>query len=475
MRVICTYLRGMPIHSLILPLSTAVLAALVLSSCSTAGSTDPEANAPASSSATATDTATDGAASTTESASDRQEVDGLAPRAVLTYDGGLMTVDTETGEVLANTESDGFLRLNNAGDGRHVLVSAGEEFRVFDSGLIVEGHGDHDHYYEQAPALTGSTVDAAEAGHVVAHEGKTALFADGSGAITIMDTDAFEDGEINADEIEEFATDTPHHGVAVPLSSGDLLMTQGTADSRSTVQVVSPDGDVLAETADCPGVHGEAAAMPTDADDVVSLGCENGPVVYRDGEFHKVPVEEAYQRSGNQFGSHGSPVILADYKTDPDAEQERPTRIGLIDTLTASMTTVDLGSAYWFRSLARGADGEALALTYDGELNILDAQTGEVIHEVRVVAPWEEPEEWQSPAPTVRVGTDGFAYVTEPASNKLHVIDVEAGIVLDSFDLPETPNELAVVTGESEASDHEHAHEHGQEHAEGEDHAEDEG
>ena len=81
---------------------------------------------------------------------------------------------------------------------------------------------------------------------------------------------------------------------------------------------------MAAETTGCPGVHGEAAAQPTAQGDVVSLGCENGPVVYRDGAFHKVTVAEGYQRSGNQFGSHDSPIVLADYKTDADAEQERP-------------------------------------------------------------------------------------------------------------------------------------------------------
>ncbi|MBD7996143.1 hypothetical protein H9639_12620 [Arthrobacter sp. Sa2CUA1] len=375
----------------------------------------------------------------------------MAARAVLTYDGGLMTVDTGTGEV-TSTEADGFLRLNNAGDGRHLLVSAGQEFRLFDSGLIVEGHGDHHHYYEQAPALTGPAVEAAEAGHVVAHEGRTALFADGTGTITVLDSAAFSDGEITADEVEEHAADAAHHGVAVPLSSGDLLLTQGTADSRNTVQVQSPGGEVLAETTDCPGVHGVAAAMPTPVGDVITLGCENGPVIYRDGTFHKVPVAEAYQRSGNQAGSQASPIVLTDYKSDPDAEQERPTRIGLIDTRTSSMTTVDLSSAYWFRSLARGAAGEAIVLTGDGELNILNEETGEIIHEVKIVAPWEEPQEWQSPAPAVKVGSDGLAYVTEPAARKLHVVDVAAGTILSSFDLPETPVELTVVTGEAETS-----------------------
>ncbi len=393
----------------------------------------------------------------------------MAPRAVLTYDGGLMTVDTETGEVVASIESEGFLRLNNAGDGRHVLISDGDGFRVFDSGLIAEGHGDHDHYYEKAPALTGSSIAAPEAAHVVAHGGKTALFADGTGAVSVMDSAAFSDGEVTPKEVEEHSTKAAHHGVAVPLSSGDLLLTQGTAEARNTVQVVSPEGDVLAETTDCPGVHGEATALPTSKGDVVSLGCENGPVIYRDGAFHKVPVEEQYQRSGNQFGNHGSPIVLADYKIDPDAEQERPTRIGLIDTRAATMSTVELGSPYWFRSLARGADGEALVLTYDGELNILDEETGDVVHEVKVVGAWEEPAEWQSPGPAVKVGADGLAYVTEPAAKKLHVIDVAAGAVLNSFDLPETPVDLAVVTGDPEAPEGNHGH--GEDHADGENHA----
>ena len=448
----------MPISPRIVFLSTAVAAAIALSSCATPGSSAPDAGSPAN---PASSPAGEPGGNT-----DRQEVDALDPRAVLTFDGGLMTVDTETGEVVAQTESEGFLRLNNAGDGRHLLISDGDEFRIFDSGLIAEGHGDHDHYYKTAAAMTGASIEAPEAAHVVAHEGRTALFADGTGGITVMDSTAFSDGKVTPDESEEHSAGAAHHGVAVPLSSGDLLLTQGTAEASNTVQVVSPEGDVVAETTDCPGVHGEATAQPTDQGDVVSLGCENGPVIYRDGAFHKVPVEEQYQRSGNQFGNHGSPIVLADYKTDPEAEQERPTRIGLIDTRAASMTTVDLGSPYWFRSLARGADGEALVLTYDGELNVLDEETGAIIHQVKVTAPWEEPEEWQSAAPAVKVGTDGFAYVTEPATKKLHVIDVAAGTLVDSFDLPETPVELAVLTGEEEAPEHDHADGEGHERVE---------
>lgn len=443
-----------------LALSAAVAAAFLLSACAGGGSADPANTAPSAADEPSASSSAAGSDDHPDAAEGQTEVAALAPRAVLTYDGGVMTVDTESGEVVATTEMEGFLRVNNAGDGRHVMVSTTDGFSLFDSGLIVQGHGEHNHYFESAPTLTETTVAAPEPGHVVVHDGKTALFSDGTGAITVMDSEAITDGEISDDEIEEYSTDSAHHGVAVPLMSGDLLMTQGTADGTNTIQVQSPEGDVLAETTDCPGVHGEASAAPTAEGDVIALGCENGPAVFRDGEFHKVAVEEDYQRSGNLFGHHASSIILGDYKTDPDAEKERPTRIGLFDTLSDSVTTVDLGSSYWFRSLARGAEGEALVLTYDGQLNILNPETGEMIHEIDVVEPWEEPEEWQSPGPIVKVGADGFAYVTDAASQQLHVIDIEAGTVLDSFDLPETPTELAVVTGDPESSSHDdHEHE----------------
>ncbi|BAG28429.1 hypothetical protein KRH_00820 [Kocuria rhizophila DC2201] len=46
-----------------------------------------------------------------------KEVSHLDPRAVVSYDGGLLSVDTESGEVVEDVKQDGFLRLNNAGMG----------------------------------------------------------------------------------------------------------------------------------------------------------------------------------------------------------------------------------------------------------------------------------------------------------------------------------------------------------------------
>ncbi|WP_223841711.1 hypothetical protein [Kocuria sp. cx-455] len=419
------------------PMTMAAMAVAILALTACGAGGNGEAGA-APSSPSPSETASEAAA---------KEVSSLTPRAVVSYDGGLLTVDTESGEVIDDTKHEGFLRLNNAGDGRHVMVSDSDVFRVHDAGLDAQKHGDHYHYRESAPELTDVTFDAPHAGHVVVHNGRTTLFGDGDGSIKTFDSEALKDG---TPEMTETATENPHHGVALELADGTLFTTQGTEDERNTVQALNEDGSVKAETTDCPGVHGEAAAEPGKTTDTVIVGCENGPVIYRNGEFHKVSVADDYSRSGNLAGSEESPIVLGDYKVDEDAEQERPTRVALFDTRDDSHQLVDLGSSYWFRSLARGPEGEALVLTYDGKLNVIDEKTGTVAQKIDVIEPWEEKEDWQEAGPAVRVAGSN-AYVTDVEDKKLHVVDLSEGKVAKSIDLPETPVEMAVVTGKPEA------------------------
>ncbi|MDN6534816.1 MAG: hypothetical protein L0K63_11220, partial [Yaniella sp.] len=110
-----------------------------------------------------------------------QEASSPQPRLGITYDGGVAIVDGSTLETLSDFEAEGFLRINPAGDGRHMFLPEGESFRLLDAGTWAEPHGDHNHYYTADPLLTGITIDGPEPGHVVAHEGNGALFFDGSG------------------------------------------------------------------------------------------------------------------------------------------------------------------------------------------------------------------------------------------------------------------------------------------------------
>ncbi|ABG94354.1 conserved hypothetical protein [Rhodococcus jostii RHA1] len=362
--------------------------------------------------------------STDSGTAEATTTDSATPRLALSYDGGVLVLDAQSLDVVGSAEVDGFTRLNPAGDDRHVLVSTGNSFTALDT---------------TEPALTDVTFEAKTPGHVVRHDGKTVLFDDGTGLVRVFDPAGLSEG---TPDTTEFTTPEAHHGVAVELSDGSLLTTVGNEDERTGIVVLDRDRREIVRNEDCPGVHGEAVA----ADETVVVGCQNGLLIYRDGVITKVTSPDPYGRIGNQAGDEDSPMILGDYKTDPDAELERPERVSLTDTVTGQLTLVDLGTSYTFRSLGRAPHGEALVLGTDGAVHVIDPNTKAVSRTVDVLDPWTEPDKWQSPRPALYV-QDHTAYATDPAHRRIHAIDLDTWTVSGQADLPETPNEITGVTG----------------------------
>ncbi|MDJ0413674.1 zinc metallochaperone AztD [Rhodococcus opacus] len=362
--------------------------------------------------------------STDSGAAEATTTDSAAPRLALSYDGGVLVLDAQSLDVVGSAEVDGFTRLNPAGDDRHVLVSTGNSFTALDTA---------------EPALTDVAFEAKTPGHVVRHDGKTMLFDDGTGLVRVFDPAGLSEG---TPDTTEYTTPEAHHGVAVELSDGSLLTTVGNEDERTGIVVLDRDRKEIARNEDCPGVHGEAVA----ADETVVVGCQNGLLIYRDGVITKVTSPDPYGRIGNQAGDEDSPILLGDYKTDPDAELERPERVSLTDTVTGQLTLVDLGTSYTFRSLGRAPHGEALVLGTDGAVHVIDPNSKAVSRTVDVLDPWTEPDKWQSPRPALYV-QDHTAYVTDPADKKIHTIDLDTWTVSGQADLPEIPNEITGVTG----------------------------
>ncbi|QKW53401.1 zinc metallochaperone AztD [Streptomyces buecherae] len=340
---------------------------------------------------------------------------------VASYDGGLYVIDGETLKLAKTIELPGFNRVNPAGDEDHVVISTDTGFRVFDAAR---------------QEFTDAEFKGAKPGHVVRHGGKTALFTDGTGEVNVLDPAELAGGK--RPKTRSHTSAEPHHGVAIELADGELVTTLGTEEKRTGALVLDKDNKEIARSEDCPGVHGEAAAK----DEVVGLGCEDGVLLYKDGEFTKVDAPGDYARTGNQAGSDASPILLGDYKTDPEAELERPTRISLIDTRTAKMKLVDLGTSYSFRSLARGPHGEALVLGTNGVLHVIDPETGKVEKRIDAVGDWTEPLDWQQPRPTLFV-RDHTAYVSDPGKRQLHSFDLDSAEKLKSVTLPKGTNELS--------------------------------
>lgn len=373
------------------------------------------------------------------------EAGSATPRLVLTYDGGLLVADARDGAVLSEHRLEGFNRVNPAGDGRRVLVSTAGGFRVLDAGAWSEKHGGHSHHYTTEPSLTGLVFPAGKPGHAVVHARHTALFDDATGKINIFESTRLANHELP--RTDDVALPEAHHGVAVRREDGTLLVTDGNAEAVDAVKLLSaPDAGhrraTVAESTQCPGVHGEAVAK----DEAMVVGCEDGILVIKDEKITKLAAPDAYGRIGNQAGSEASTVVLGDYKTDKEAELERPRTFSLTDTATNSLKLIDIDYSYSFRSLARSASGDALLLGTDGKLHVYDVKTGKEKRAVAVVEAWEEPVDWQQPRPAVHVA-GAIAYVTEPASKRLHLVDLKTGKVSGTVDLPEVPNEITSIAG----------------------------
>ncbi|MFJ4705795.1 zinc metallochaperone AztD [Streptomyces anulatus] len=345
---------------------------------------------------------------------------------VATFDGGLYILDGESLKLAKTIDLPGFNRVNPAGDKDHVMVSTDGGFRVLNA---------------TDQALTDIEYKGAKPGHVVRHAAKTVLFTDGTGEVNVFDPTALSSGKKPSGRT--YTSAEAHHGVAIELADGKLVSTLGTEEKRTGALVLDRNNKEIARSEDCPGVHGEAAAK----NEAVGVGCEDGILIYKDGKFTKIASPDDYGRVGNQAGSDASPVLLGDYKTDPDAELERPTRVSLIDTEKKKLRLVDLGTSYSFRSLARGPHGEALVLGTDGAIHVIDPDTGKIEKKIPVVGDWQEPLDWQQARPTLFV-RGHVAYVSEPGKKALHAVDVETGKKITSVTLPKSTNELSgVVAG----------------------------
>lgn len=355
-------------------------------------------------------------------------------RVAVAYEGGILVLDGETLETVADFESEPFTRLNAAGDGRHVMVTMSEGFQVLDTAA---GTTDE-------PELTDTVFEADTPGHVVRHADKTVLYADGTSDTTIFETADLASAD-GLPEVETIPGVEAHHGVSVVLEDGTFLTTVGNADGRNGIVAKDAEGAEIASSDQCPGVHGEGTAK----DEAVVFGCENGALIYHDGEITKVDApDQPYGRMGNAYVSETSPIIVGDYKNDVDAEGYLLSAVTLIDTEAKTLEVVDLpaGVEYTFRDIVRGPEDLAYILSSDGAIHVLDPETGEITDSFPVVEAWEGPAEWQDAHPAIVVAGN-IAYVTEPASNSVHAVDLTTGEVLASTELDVTPNEIAPAAG----------------------------
>lgn len=358
-----------------------------------------------------------------------------AGRVAVSYAGGILVLDADTLDTVADIPSEEFTRLNAAGDDRHVMVTTSKGFQVLDTAAGASGEA----------RLTDLVFAADKPGHVVRHGGKTILYADGTSDTTVFETADLAASSDTLPKTEVTKGVEAHHGVSVVLEDGTFLTTVGGAAGRTGISVTDPSGAVVAQNDQCPGVHGEGTAKG----EAVVFGCENGALLYRDGAIVKLDApDQPYGRMGNAYVSETSPLVVGDYKKDRDAEGYLLNAVTLIDTAAKTLKVVDLpeGVSYTFRDVARGPGELAYILASDGSIHVLDPASGAITTSFPVIDPWQGPAKWQDPHPAIVV-SGKTAYVTEPAAKRIHAVDLTSGAVVATGALSVAPNEIAVAAG----------------------------
>ena len=412
--------------------------ALLLSACGSTSS--PSASTPAASHSHDHDHDHESSPASSSGAGATKEVSARAPRLVMTTDHGLLVVDAQTLKVIKEIPHEvppgGLLRLRESGDPRYPLVDSGTKLGVIDLGSWTQAHGDHGHSKITAPSLTTTALTVAKAGHVSALGPKTAVFDDGDGSVEVYDNATF--GTANPKPTRT-VTLPAHHGNAIPLPGDKLLHTIAKDGSAHGVAIIDAAGKKVVESTQCPGTHGAAIAQGG----AITIGCQDGALLVKGDTITKIPGGASFSRMGNMVGSEQSPYVLADYKRGPEA---KPSEVAIIDTRSGTLKTVKLGAEYTFRGLGVAADGQAVALTNDGKLHLIDPATATVTHSIQVMSGFTEPTEWTQPRPTVHA-QGHWVYVTEPATKKVHAIELSVRKVMATGTLPDAPNEVTGTLG----------------------------
>ncbi len=359
-----------------------------------------------------------------------------------------------------------------------------DRVHVFDAGIYLVPHGDHeDLVNEEITKLSLETTDERPI-HFANGYGWTAIFNDGTGRVALFEEHEMEEfgNEYNVVYFESGL----QHGAAVPLAGDVFAITKANPDYPDKnpsslpigVEVFDLDGNLLYGDASesCPGMHGEAHNH-----DGAAFGCVGGVlfIEYHDGHFDHWFIDNPAEmreesRIGSVWGHEASPHFFgsASYRGENGFVNDG---IWMIDAEGRTMVQViapedgkrSAGSAF------SSGGHEFFVLTYDGLLNVIEAETGEV--EYVSHEPLVDPIEPGATPSFIVVGE--MLYLADRAGGHVLEYSLEEMEVEREWDIAGAPSRIAFLgLSGVEGDDHPEAgHDHADEHGDEDEHAHDHG
>ena len=358
---------------------------------------------------------------------------------------------------------------------------------VIDSGLTAVSHGDHSDPDWGTPRRMPYVIGGGETGlyngiHIVSDHGLTAFFYDGSRSLDGSMIDATGhavvyrysdfDSQTTPEPIFDLDVETFIHGVAVAFHD-DLFIVSSVDDSVepdastpngvATYRVDAEDveDDIVQDFRDrCPGLHGEAVTG-----DYVAFGCtvrteDSGVLVLAYDEDHDsfdahvvvYPDDDTELSSGTLVGGKGKEHSEGTFMASYGGHFLKITASEVMDGTRAGseLFMVEAGNeghrGYAFEPVDHnfGGEGRFVVLTQTGNLYIFDVTMpagSELAGQIMGIVDAECPVVGRCPNLAL---APGFAYVSDPANNRVREVHLEHAEV--ERDLPmNAPTQMVVL------------------------------
>ncbi len=353
-----------------------------------------------------------------------------------------------------------------------------DRVHIFDGGVFLVEHGDHFDLVREPVSRHSLEIVEENPIHYVNSHGWTAIFADTSGHVILVNEADLTNATGDYEPIVLEAG--PQHGAALVMSDEHVVVTSRNLDDLEDalpvgVEVRTFDDEVVydASNRSCPGMHGESHN-----EHGAAFGCIGGVLFLHahDGEYEhefiaNPPEMREDSRIGSVYGHHHVEHFFgkASYF---DGQGFADDGIWLIDVAHGEMHQVFSEPSV---STKFSSDGETLyVLGVDGVLHALDAHDGDLIDTMELVAPGEA----GNPAMIV-VGE--MMYVADPNSGHVLAVHLDDMEIEEEWEVGGAPSSLAFVgvvdSHDSPDDDHdeeEHEHEEDEEHEQHEQHEQDE-
>ncbi len=317
-----------------------------------------------------------------------------------------------------------------------------DRVHIFDGGVYLVEHGDH--YDLVTEPVSRHSLEIVEENpiHYVNSHGWTAIFADTSGHVILINE---HDLSTTQGDYEPIVLEAgPQHGAALVMTDDHVVVTTKNPDDPEDVlpvgvEVRTFDDEVVydASNRSCPGMHGEGHN-----EHGAAFGCIGGVLFFHahDGEYeHEFIDNPAEMREDSRIGSvygHHHVEHFFGKASYFDGQGFADDGIWLIDVVHLEMRQVFSEPSF---SVAFASDGEIFyVLGADGVLHALDAHDGELLETAKLVEPGE------AGRPAIIVVGD-MMYVADPNSGHVLGVHLTHMEIEEEWHVGGAPSSLAFV------------------------------